>query len=546
MLNNGAGSQNDAYPGLGYGQQYAQNMTSTINAQQSGYGASSIHTKRQGAGLHQQPQMQQSLPAARRAGQRAGMPAASFAYTQYPPGRGGQTMQASNTPMMRPSQAAVPSQTTQYQPLPGATRANMPAAATSAANVRGINPAAGHAGLSQVHADGAFPSQGHPMRYGIQQPPAHLQQDHSQRASHGGLTATNRSDLTSGQHGLPNPGASSMFVGSHSQHAQVSEAAFRTRPATSVPTNSQQRRVLPARVEPATEKEGILDSRDFPALGGLQGRGAGQAEAAANGLASLSLRGNVALGKGSGPLDSSDFPALNHQGARMHGSFNPMASGGRLMHGDGAQGAGHDAFGDMSAIRHTPGSVRDDSDSVGLKGLLPHICNDKPSDTYMSLGVDLNAVGLDLSGQEPLYPTLSSPWSAGGRMGEVDIVLPHWFLFEPPKLHQRTMERFSTASVMAIFYIFAGEDHQLVAADELHARKWVYHKTCLLWMRPKKMSKFSHERHGEGEKGEIEYFDTVSWMIKVKEDFFLDPRCIEEPPSQLAVAKTHNSSYVEA
>ena len=460
MLNNGAASQNDAYAGLGYGQQYAQNMTSTLNAQQPGYGATGIHTKRQGAGLHQQPQMQQGLPAARRAAQRAGMPTASFAYSQYPPGRGGQAMQASNTPMMRPSQAAVPSHATQYQALPGATRANMTSAATSAANVRGINPPACHAGLTQVHGDASFPTQGLPMRYGMQQPPAHLQQDHSQRTTHSSLAAANRAELTQSQHGVPNPGASGMFVGTHNQHPQVSEAAFRARPASALPTSTQQRRVLPARMEPsAADKDGVLDSRDFPALGGLQGRGPGQADAAANGLASLSLRGSVALGKGGGPLDSSDFPALNNQGARIHGNFNTMAPAGRMMHGDGTQGAGHDAFGDVPAARQAPGSARDDSDSVGLKGLLPQIRNDKPSDTYMSLGVDLNAVGLDLSGQEPLYPTLSSPWSAGGRMGEVDIVLPHWFLFEPPKLHQRTMERFSTASVMAIFYIFAGVNH---------------------------------------------------------------------------------------
>lgn len=59
------------------------------------------------------------------------------------------------------------------------------------------------------------------------------------------------------------------------------------------------------------------------------------------------------------------------------------------------------------------------------------------------------------------------------------------------------------------------------------------------------MSKFTHERHGAGEKGEIEYFDTVSWMVKIKEDFFLDPRCIEEPPTASPAAKPH-SSYLDA
>lgn len=59
------------------------------------------------------------------------------------------------------------------------------------------------------------------------------------------------------------------------------------------------------------------------------------------------------------------------------------------------------------------------------------------------------------------------------------------------------------------------------------------------------MSKFIHERHGEGEKGEIEYFDTVSWMVKVKEDFFLDPRCIEQPPTPSPAETTHSVGIFE-
>lgn len=449
MLNNGAASQSDAYAGLGYGQQYAQNMTSTLNGQQPAYGATGIHPKRQ-AGLHQQAQMQQNLPA-RRATQRAGM-SANFPYNQYPPGRG-QGMPASNAPMMRPTQGAVPAHAPQYPAMTGATRTNMTSTASSTANLRVINPQAGHAGLSQVHGDTAFASQGHHIRYGMQQPPAHLQQDHVQRTNPTALPAANRADLGPGQHGVTNPSASGIFVPSHSQHSQVSEASFRARPAAAAPSNNPQRRVLPARIEAtAVEKEGLLDSRDFPALGGLHGRGPGHAEATTNGLATLSLRGNVALGKAGGPLDSSDFPALNNPAGRMHANFNAMAGGGRILHND----AGHDSFAEAPTARQAPANVRDDSDSMGLKGLLPQIRNDNPSETYISLGVDLNALGLDLSGQEPLYPNLSSPWSAGGRMGEVDMMLPHWFLFKPPELQPRAMERFSTAGVMAIFYIFAG------------------------------------------------------------------------------------------
>jgi CCR4-NOT transcriptional regulation complex NOT5 subunit len=82
----------------------------------------------------------------------------------------------------------------------------------------------------------------------------------------------------------------------------------------------------------------------------------------------------------------------------------------------------------------------------------------------------------------------------------------------------------------------AGEDQQLLAAEELQNRKWFFHRTCLIWMKPKNMVKSVHDRLGDGEQGEIEYFDTTAWAIKTKPDFFLDRRCIEESPSQFAAS----------
>lgn len=80
----------------------------------------------------------------------------------------------------------------------------------------------------------------------------------------------------------------------------------------------------------------------------------------------------------------------------------------------------------------------------------------------------------------------------------------------------------------------AGQDQQLLAAEELNSREWIFHKTCLIWMKPKNMLKTVHELFGNGEQGEIEYFDTNQWEIKTKQDFFLDRRYVEDTPSQYA------------
>ena len=116
----------------------------------------------------------------------------------------------------------------------------------------------------------------------------------------------------------------------------------------------------------------------------------------------------------------------------------------------------YEAGGGTANARAGQPDSRDDADLHGLKGLLPHIRNENPCDTYTALGGDLGAMGLDLSSNDPLYPMLSSPWAAGSRMGEIDAQLPHWFLFEPPKLQQLPISRMSINTVFNIFYIFAG------------------------------------------------------------------------------------------
>jgi hypothetical protein len=457
MLNNSAASQGDNFQGLGFSQ-YGQNMTSALNNPQTGYAATNVHSKRTGQTLHQQSQLQPGLSAnARRAGQRQTMQP----HYQYPQGRGGLQLPASNAPMIRPGQAALQSQ---YQLQSGlANRGNLQQTATTAANVRALGQP-GHSALAQmsaVHGDVPYGNQGHHVsqRYGLQQPPAHLQQQEHQQRAHASV-ANSRFDLSSVQPSVPTSTPGSMYV-HHNQHMAMSEA-YRARPNAPPATTAQARRVLQTRVEhPTGDKvtETLLDSSDFPTLGGLPNRAPGQVDAAANGISNLSIHTSLHMGgKGNPPLDSNDFPALNAQGGRMPTSYLLQnTAAGRAGQGEvpPMPVAANDVY-DVGGSRLGHVEAQDDGQLHGLKGLLPHIRNENPCESYTALGGDLAAMGLDLSSNEPLYPSLSSPWSAGGRMGEVDIQLPHWFLFDPPNLHQLSLSRMSINSVFNIFYIFAG------------------------------------------------------------------------------------------
>lgn len=462
MLNNSAASQGDNFPGLGYSQ-YGQNMTAALNNPQTGYAASNVHTKRQGQALHQQSQLQPALSAAnaRRAGQRQAMPS-PYAAAQYQQGRGTLALSASNAPMIRPGPAALQSQ---YQLQGGmANRGNLQQSGTAAANVRALGQP-GHNALPQMsvgHGDVPYGNQGHHVsqRYGLQPAPAHLQQqDHQQRAH--AAVANSRFDLSSVQQPVPTSTPGSMYM-HHNQHMSVSDA-YRARPNAPPAATAQARRVLQTRVDhPTGDKESLLDASDFPTLGGLPNRGAGQVDAAANGISNLSLHGALHMGKGNAPLDSNDFPALNAQGGRLPGNYLLQNAAGRGGQGEVSSTTGtagsemYEVGGGTANSRTGQQDTRDDADMHGLKGLLPHIRNENPCDTYTALGGDLSAMGLDLSSNDPLYPVLSSPWAAGSRMGEIDAQLPPWFLFEPPKLQQLPISRMSINTVFNIFYIFAG------------------------------------------------------------------------------------------
>lgn len=226
---------------------------------------------------------------------------------------------------------------------------------------------------------------------------------------------------------------------------------------------------------------------DFPALGGggIHRHGPGTAEALNGGLAGMGALSGIAAAKL--PQDfqmvSEDFPAL------------PAAMGG---HGhDGA--GGHDGLGgvqqQMKQMGHIPGGagipapvsrptgtqLGSSQDRFGLLGLLSVIQMTNPDLNTLALGTDLTTLGLNLNSTESLYSTFASPWADGPSRREPEFSLPVCYYMQPPSLKPGHIQKFQLETLFYIFYMLPKDTLQAVAASELYARDWKFHRELKMW-----------------------------------------------------------------
>lgn len=106
--------------------------------------------------------------------------------------------------------------------------------------------------------------------------------------------------------------------------------------------------------------------------------------------------------------------------------------------------------------------------------------------TYITRGFDLNSIGLPVSQQELLHPTVA--------MLALDVhthyVLPEFRIpdcYKKPKPKPLSMKSFSYFKEETLFYIFYSMPRDvlhLAAARALYERNWRYHKETQQWFRP--------------------------------------------------------------
>ncbi|CAI8000780.1 CCR4-NOT transcription complex subunit 2 [Geodia barretti] len=192
-------------------------------------------------------------------------------------------------------------------------------------------------------------------------------------------------------------------------------------------------------------------------------------------------------------------------------------------------------------------------DQFGMMGLLTFIrgAETDPNLVALALGSDLTTLGLNLNSPESLYNTFVSPWADGPcRPQDIDYNVPQEYLIHPyvrdkvnyiitslimmSSLHHVLqlanirVGRYGEDLLFYLYYSNGGDVMQIVAANELHARDWRYHKEEKIWitrapgMRPVKQEQTFEE-------GTYCYFDVNLWR-KATRDFRVEYDKLEDRP----------------
>eukprot|EP01063_Lacrimia_lanifica_P004993 TRINITY_DN12829_c0_g1_i1.p1 TRINITY_DN12829_c0_g1~~TRINITY_DN12829_c0_g1_i1.p1 ORF type:complete len:340 (+),score=89.35 TRINITY_DN12829_c0_g1_i1:78-1097(+) len=168
----------------------------------------------------------------------------------------------------------------------------------------------------------------------------------------------------------------------------------------------------------------------------------------------------------------------------------------------------------------TPQGASESLGDYGLMGILQIIRMTDTDLNALALGYDLTNLGLHLNSQEPVYPTLSCPWSDQPPVVQPEYRLPACYSLQPPNLRFQMFQRFHLETLFYIFYSMPRDVLQLAAAQELYNREWRFHKVEKVWLMraPDTQPSVSTPKY---ERGNYVAFDPETWRKTKKEDFVL-------------------------
>ncbi|GAC93357.1 hypothetical protein PHSY_000922 [Pseudozyma hubeiensis SY62] len=195
------------------------------------------------------------------------------------------------------------------------------------------------------------------------------------------------------------------------------------------------------------------------------------------------------------------------------------------------------SLGQTGAMAQTPAQqiLTSPADRFGLLGLLSLIKSSDPDLSMLSMGVDLQTFGLNLNQSDPLHPSFITPWSENNMLAssriEPEFTLPSCYNVQPPPPAQSKIASFSDETLFFIFYSTPRDVLQEVAAQELYARNWRYHKELHVWL-TKEQGTEPTQKTPTYERGTYVFFDPTVWE-KVSKNFHLMYEMLEEKvPSQ--------------
>lgn len=185
-------------------------------------------------------------------------------------------------------------------------------------------------------------------------------------------------------------------------------------------------------------------------------------------------------------------------------------------------------------------------DRFGLVGLVGLIKTQNPDVAMLSMGSNLQSLGMKLDASDSLSASFVTPWShdpaAASSQVEPAYQLPACYNVQPPPA-QTKVASFSDESLFFIFYSTPRDALQEVAAAELYARNWRYHKGLHLWL-TKDPNMEPLQKTPTYERGTYVFFDPGSWD-KVSKNFVLMYEMLEEKPTSqsiLTAASVHGTA----
>lgn len=162
-------------------------------------------------------------------------------------------------------------------------------------------------------------------------------------------------------------------------------------------------------------------------------------------------------------------------------------------------------------------------DQYGLKALSGILKMQQCDQTQVVIGSDLSLMGLDLSQpKRNLALTFASPWVETSRAEvEPPFRVPASFDVSGLKLPpaDQTISTYTDETLFFIFYTKPKDLLQEMAARELIARNWRYHKDLQVWL-TKSSDSEPVPINGGCERGVYIFFDPHNWM-KIKKEFML-------------------------
>uniref|UniRef100_A0AC34FRT6 NOT2/NOT3/NOT5 C-terminal domain-containing protein n=1 Tax=Panagrolaimus sp. ES5 TaxID=591445 RepID=A0AC34FRT6_9BILA len=182
-----------------------------------------------------------------------------------------------------------------------------------------------------------------------------------------------------------------------------------------------------------------------------------------------------------------------------------------------------------------PGMV---SDQYGMAGVLTFLkALDKNNGlVQLALGHDLTNLGLNLgSPDRNLYQSFGGPFcDSSVRTQDIECSVPDEYRTSnhiKDKLPPIKLSKLGDDTLFYLFYNCPGEAYQMVAAHELYARDWRYHKTMAVWLTRSAYGNVK-EQTSTYEKGSYNIFDPTQWR-KIPKEMTLEYKDLEQRPTAI-------------